>query len=71
MIKFLDPTTNYRNKRTKGHFKLYREDAISKSQTVRRYRTNNQVSLTNELQGKKKKEGTYIFLRVLKTYQSM
>ena len=31
MVRSLDPTANYRSKRIKGQFKLYCEDAISKS----------------------------------------
>ena len=31
MVRSLDPTANYRSKRIKGPFKLYCEDAISKS----------------------------------------
>lgn len=43
------------NAETEGHIKGHLKDAIRKTQTVRNFRTNNLVSLTNKLRGIKKR----------------
>lgn len=41
----------------KEHVKLYHVDAVSKFQTMGKYRSNNQVSSTNKIRGGKKMKG--------------